>query len=187
MNCARFKGLMRAVVFVVLCCAGCSPEARNYIRFPDLTHPGTASYQRGQAVQHDPYPLNDIGPEVVGGRPLSYQQSLTEPTRARLVPQPVVAIQGAPPPGTAVVAPPVGSSSFAVAPPQAGMPLTPAPVTAGSPFPPPTAPVTTSFPPGSAPPVAAPLPVVPPPAVPTYPLTPAPPAGSRPLQPRAPY
>lgn len=195
---------MHAAVIAALCCAGCTPEARNYIRFPDLTHPGPAAYQQAQAIQHDPYPLNDIGPEVVGGRPLAFQQSLTEPARARQVPQPVVAIQGAPPPGTTVMAPPVASSPFPVAPPQGGAPLTAAPVTAASPYAPPVAPITTTFPAGAAPPVASPPPTVtlpatptyppavaptyPLPATPTYPLTPAPaPGRAMPLQPRAPY
>jgi len=188
---ARSTGRQCAVLFA-LAAAGCTPEAHNYIRFPDLMHPGPAAYQRAQAIQHDPYPLNDIGPEIVGGRPLAYQQSLTEADRARLTSQPVVAIQGAPPPGTAVVAPPVASSPFAVAPPQPGVPLSAAPVTAGSPYAPPAPPVTTTFPAGvapppaispqTAPPVSAPVPVGPP----VVPLTPAPTVPA-PLRPRAPY
>jgi hypothetical protein len=33
---------------------------------------GTTERQNARAVIHDPYPLNDIGPEVVGGRPRGY-------------------------------------------------------------------------------------------------------------------
>lgn len=33
---------------------------------------GTTSRQKARAAVHDPYPLNDIGPEVVGGRPREY-------------------------------------------------------------------------------------------------------------------
>ena len=46
-------------------------------------HPGTAPYQRQKAVRFDPYPENDIGPPVVGGRPLGYTQPPSESARAR--------------------------------------------------------------------------------------------------------
>ncbi|OHB81850.1 MAG: hypothetical protein A2W31_07055 [Planctomycetes bacterium RBG_16_64_10] len=46
-------------------------------------HPGSASYQQRQAVRFDPYPENDLGPPVVGGRPLGFTQPPAEPVRAR--------------------------------------------------------------------------------------------------------
>jgi hypothetical protein len=33
---------------------------------------GTTNRQKARAAVHDPYPLNDIGPEVVGGRPREF-------------------------------------------------------------------------------------------------------------------
>lgn len=48
---------------------------------------GTSERQRSRAVAHDPYPLNDIGPEVVGGRPREFFNPLAEPKRAQLGPQ----------------------------------------------------------------------------------------------------
>src|SRR5690606_2023045 len=33
---------------------------------------GTIERQKARAAVHDPYPLNDIGPEVVGGRPREF-------------------------------------------------------------------------------------------------------------------
>jgi hypothetical protein len=42
---------------------------------------GTVDRQSARAVYHDPYPLNDIGPEVVGGRPREYAQPMPEATR----------------------------------------------------------------------------------------------------------
>ena len=113
-------------VAMLMLAAGCTVEAQRYIRFPSFTNPGPAPLQRAEAIQHDPYPLNDVGPEIVGGRPLAYQQSLPEAERARLVPTQPILIQGPPPPGSTVVAPPVVSSPYAVAPPQMGAPRAPA-------------------------------------------------------------
>ncbi len=58
------------------------PEA-EYLR-QSFAHPGPAAYQRAQAVQHDPYLLDDVGPEVVGARPRDYQIPVNEVDRARL-------------------------------------------------------------------------------------------------------
>jgi hypothetical protein len=46
--------------------------------------PGDVRYQRSVATAHDPYPLDDVGPEVVGGRPPGYEKPLPEVERARL-------------------------------------------------------------------------------------------------------
>lgn len=48
---------------------------------------GTIERQKSRAVVHDPYPLNDIGPEVIGGRPREYYNPQAEPTRAHAVDQ----------------------------------------------------------------------------------------------------
>ncbi|MGN6544292.1 MAG: membrane or secreted protein [Aureliella sp.] len=45
---------------------------------------GTIDRQNSRAVIHDPYPLNDIGPEVVGGRPRGYMNPLPEPKRSHV-------------------------------------------------------------------------------------------------------
>jgi len=50
---------------------------------PTLLHPGPAYFQRNNAMQFDPYPLNDMGPEIVGGRPLDFQKPPDEVSRAR--------------------------------------------------------------------------------------------------------
>jgi hypothetical protein len=97
--------LMRAafqlLLFVATAAAssiGCTPEAHRYIRFPDLAHPGWAHEQRGQAIEHDPYPVDDAGPEVVGGRPREYQRPLNEVERARMKAPPPIALQPIPVP-----------------------------------------------------------------------------------------
>jgi hypothetical protein len=58
----------------------CSPT----IRWPRWVSPGTAPLQRYSAEQFDPYPQNDMGPEIVGGRPPDYQIQVPEVNRARM-------------------------------------------------------------------------------------------------------
>ena len=48
-----------------------------------LAPPGSMQYQRYEATLHDPYPVDDLGPEVVGGRPRDFQKPLAEPVRNR--------------------------------------------------------------------------------------------------------
>ncbi len=45
---------------------------------------GTIDRQKARAVLFDPFPLNDIGPEVVGGRPREFAQPLPEANRNEL-------------------------------------------------------------------------------------------------------
>ncbi|MCH2126610.1 MAG: membrane or secreted protein [Pirellulaceae bacterium] len=42
---------------------------------------GTISQQQQAATLHDPYPNNDIGPEMVGLRPREFAKPLAEPVR----------------------------------------------------------------------------------------------------------
>jgi hypothetical protein len=101
---------------------GCTPEAHRYIRFPDLAHPGWAHEQRGEAIEHDPYPLDDMGPEVVGGRPREYQRPLNEVERARMKAPPPIALQPIPVPSFPSMPQPVVTTPY---PPSAG-PVSPA-------------------------------------------------------------
>jgi hypothetical protein len=103
---------------------GCTPEVRNYIRFPDLFHPGYANQQRGEAIEHDPYPLDDMGPEVVGGRPREYQRPIPEVERAQLntVPPPSarpIALPSWPPGPPMVTGPPIVTTPYPTTPVQA--------------------------------------------------------------------
>ncbi len=73
---------MRRISLTLLLLAslsGCSPT----IYKPTLLHPGPAPFQRNNALQFDPYPPNDMGPEIVGGRPKDFQKPPNEVTRAR--------------------------------------------------------------------------------------------------------
>lgn len=46
---------------------------------------GTIDRQKAKAAEFDPYPLNDIGPSVVGGRPPGFFNPLPEPRRNELM------------------------------------------------------------------------------------------------------
>ena len=49
-----------------------------------LTPPGPLNQQQANAVIHDPFPQNDIGPYEAASRPPDYQQPLPEPVRNRI-------------------------------------------------------------------------------------------------------
>jgi hypothetical protein len=78
---AKSRCAAAAVFTAVLCAAlsGCMTEAVN------LWQPGTIGAQQRRAIRLDPYPNNDIAPEIVGGRPLEYQVDRSEVNRARLL------------------------------------------------------------------------------------------------------
>ena len=44
----------------------------------DQGPPGTIGQQRQRAVVHDPFPKNDLGPPIMGGRPLGFEQPAPE-------------------------------------------------------------------------------------------------------------
>lgn len=63
--------------------AGCSQRPKAW-GFPGAQ--GTIERQKSRATIHDPYPLNDIGPEVVGGRPREFMWPQAEAVRETNVP-----------------------------------------------------------------------------------------------------
>jgi hypothetical protein len=70
----------RLAVFLVALAglSGCAGTA-----MPRLRHPGSAEYQQGRAERFDPYPLPDVGPTIVGGRPLQFDHPAPENERAQ--------------------------------------------------------------------------------------------------------
>src|SRR5207342_666780 len=104
--------------------SGCAPEMASLRQ--SFAHPGPAAYQRQQAIHHDPYVLNDVGPEVVGGRPREYMTPLNESERANLdAPRP--AALGPPPPPAVVIGPaPVAAPTYVTAPAPGAPPYPPA-------------------------------------------------------------
>ncbi len=118
--------------------AGCTPEIHRYVRFPDLFHPGTAASQRAEAIEHDPFPQNDIGPEIVGGRPLGDQAGVLEVDR--------MTMNATPPPGVAPTVVPGAPLRPLVGPIYSPTPTFPAPA-AAPPFATPPPVITTPYPP----------------------------------------
>ena len=62
---------------LLTCAVGCNAT----IERPRWFRPGDIRSQQYRAVEHDPYPSIEVGPEVVGGRPREYQQELPAPIR----------------------------------------------------------------------------------------------------------
>lgn len=75
--------VMRLLVATVVLSSLASIGCRGY-RTPFNTPAGTFRQQRFEAVAHDPYPQDDLGPEVVGGRPRDYQKPVAEPVRDKM-------------------------------------------------------------------------------------------------------
>jgi hypothetical protein len=73
------RPLVALLVVLVGMLAGCSPTLQK----PRLMSPGPAEYQRANAIQFDPYPQNDMGPPIDGGRPPGYAKPPNEVERAR--------------------------------------------------------------------------------------------------------
>lgn len=53
----------------------------------NLQPPGTIWQQRNRAVQFDPYPVDHMGPAIVGGRPRDFSKPLPEAFDNQLVPK----------------------------------------------------------------------------------------------------
>jgi hypothetical protein len=67
-----------SLLIALVACWGCGSIAP-----PRVLHPGPAEYQQSRAQVFDPYPLNDVGPYVAGGRPLQYDVPAPENERAQ--------------------------------------------------------------------------------------------------------
>lgn len=65
---------LRHTIFIVLSCivfSGCNMG-------PHFGPQGSIGMQRNRAVLHDPFPSNDLGPTIEGGRPLGFEQPWAE-------------------------------------------------------------------------------------------------------------
>jgi hypothetical protein len=79
MNATVSKSLpVICVLLLAIVIGGCANT-----KGPNWFHPGPAAYQQKQAERFDPYPDQQIAPEVVGGRPREYMSPIPEPDRAR--------------------------------------------------------------------------------------------------------
>jgi hypothetical protein len=73
------RGCWAAVLVAwVVFAAGC-----GWARPRWLGGPGRIEQQQARAVVHDPFPDNQLGPEVVGGRPREYAQQVPQAVRSQ--------------------------------------------------------------------------------------------------------
>lgn len=73
-GCQGMRILLAGLLFsatIVSCAGGC------YLR-PNFGPPGTIGMQRSRAVVHDPFPSDDLGPRIVGGRPKGFDRPQAE-------------------------------------------------------------------------------------------------------------
>ena len=68
---------------LLVCFAGCASRPGWGFSWGQ----GTTDRQKARATVHDPYPLNDIGPEIDGGRPREFYNPQPEPVRQHNVDQ----------------------------------------------------------------------------------------------------
>ncbi|MCO6459049.1 MAG: membrane or secreted protein [Pirellulaceae bacterium] len=73
---------MRAALWIVAVLPALAATSGCGYR-PFVGPPGPQALQQQNASLHDPYFDNDLGPEVVGGRPRDFQKPLAEPVRNR--------------------------------------------------------------------------------------------------------
>ncbi len=66
------------LAIVVLIFSGC------HLR-PNFGPPGTIGMQRSRAVLYDPFPSDELGPAVVGGRPKGFERPQSEATNLQEV------------------------------------------------------------------------------------------------------
>jgi hypothetical protein len=69
---------------LVILVGGCAQRPRAW-GFPGGA--GTVDRQKARASVHDPFPLNDIGPDVMGGRPREFAEPRSEASREASLPR----------------------------------------------------------------------------------------------------
>jgi len=83
MGCVPSRYLL--LVGVSLFCTGCFGQTLNAKRWGDRQFGNSdIPTQAERSKYFDPYPLNDIGPEVVGARPREFMSPLPEANRNEL-------------------------------------------------------------------------------------------------------
>ena len=67
------------IALPLLLCCGC---AATFNPGP----PGTIGMQRERAVIHDPFPIDELGPPIMGGRPREFDLPLSEAKNLQVSP-----------------------------------------------------------------------------------------------------
>ena len=81
----RTLGTSSIILTLTICFSGCQGSQAGSKRWGGGPYgQGSVDRQKSRAVVFDPYPLNDIGPEVVGGRPRGFMNPLPEAKRNQL-------------------------------------------------------------------------------------------------------
>jgi hypothetical protein len=115
--------LTKLVMVLLTCCPllACS----STIRWPRLYGPGTAPNQQAHAERSDPYPIPDLGPEIVGGRPREFDKPRDEVRRSQEFlrglgarPQPILPAVPYPAAAPVPVGPPIPMGAVPAATPQ---------------------------------------------------------------------
>lgn len=70
--------LLLFALIVALSSSGCAS-----VMPPQFGVPSSMAMKQREAQRFDPYPDQQAGPEVLGGRPLDYSHAPSEPSRAR--------------------------------------------------------------------------------------------------------
>ena len=71
------RSLIASIVcaFVIMS-SGCGLSRPNWL------NPGNVNYQQSRASYHDPYSDADAAPQILGGRPRSFDKPRSEPVRS---------------------------------------------------------------------------------------------------------
>ncbi len=77
--------LLVCLAFSFIGCQGSQVGAKRWSG--GMFGQGSEDRQKYRAASFDPYPLNDIGPEVVGGRPRGFWNPLPEASRNQIEPK----------------------------------------------------------------------------------------------------
>ena len=64
-------GVCLALGLLMLISTGCRAQ-------PNWGPQGTIGQQRSKAIQHDPFPSDDLAPPILGGRPAGFEQPKSE-------------------------------------------------------------------------------------------------------------
>jgi hypothetical protein len=112
------------MVMVLLAC-GPLVSCSSTIRWPRFYGPGPAPAQQAQAERSDPYPIPDMGPEIVGGRPREFDKPRDEVRRSQEFlrsvgarPQPIIPATPYPVGAPMPVGPPIPMGAAPTATPQ---------------------------------------------------------------------